>query len=151
MIQAWPEEGLPYLDFYYHCSIKALSNHFDNGFWSRTVLQMARLEPCIRHALVALGYLTKTESGTLKNAHERLKQQDRTLNTYYSKAVGSLVERLAEPSCTIEIGLVACLLFVCIEFIRGNFLPAFTHINSGLRILSELPTIQTHGTYVCSK
>lgn len=146
--QSWPEEGLPYLEFYYHCAIRTLSNRFDNGFWSRTVLQMARSEPCIRHALVALGYLAKTEPGNLKHAHARLKQQDQTLNLYYSKAVGSLVERLAEQSCTIEVGLVACLLFVCIEFIRGNFMTAFTHLHSGLRILSELPTIRTHGMWM---
>ncbi|KAF2447399.1 hypothetical protein P171DRAFT_407518 [Karstenula rhodostoma CBS 690.94] len=143
--QSWPEEGLPYLEFYYHCAIRTLSNRFDNNFWSRTVLQMARSEQCIRHALVALGYLAKTEPGNLKHAHARLKQQDQKLNLYYSKAVGSLVERLAEPLCTVEIGLVACLLFVCIEFIRGNFMTAFTHLHSGLKILSELPTIRTHG------
>ncbi|KAL5446913.1 hypothetical protein PMIN06_007636 [Paraphaeosphaeria minitans] len=145
VIKSWPEEGLPYLDFYYHCAIRTLSNRFDNGFWSRTVPQMARSEPCIRHTLVAVGYLAKTEPGNLKRAHTRLKQQDQTLNMYYSKAVGSLVARLAEQSCTIEVGLVACLLFVCIEFIRGNFLPAFTHLHSGLKILSELPTIRPHG------
>jgi hypothetical protein len=109
---------------------------------------MARAEPCIQHALVALGYLTKTEPGSLKHAHARLIQQDRTLNLHYSRAVGLLVERLAEQSCNVEVGLVACLLFVCIEFIRGNFMTAFTHLHSGLRILSEMPTIATHGMWL---
>jgi len=125
--------------------MKTLSNRFDNGFWSRTVLQMARSEPSIRHALVALGYLAKTEPGNLKHAHAKLTQEDRILNLHYSKAVGSLVGRIAEQSCTIEVSLVACLLFVCIEFMRGNFMTAFTHLHSGLRILSELPSMQTHG------
>lgn len=107
---------------------------------------MARSEASIYHALVTLGYLAKTEPGTLKHAHARLKQQDPVLTLHYSRAVSSLVKRMAEQSCAIEVGLVACLLFVCIEFMRGNFMTAFTHLHSGLKILSELPSIKIHGT-----
>ncbi|KAF1975017.1 hypothetical protein BU23DRAFT_530781 [Bimuria novae-zelandiae CBS 107.79] len=143
--QSWSGDGIPYLEFYYHCAIRNLSNRFDNGFWSRTALQLARSEPSIYHALIALGYLAKTEPGNLKHAHSRLTYQDKTLNFHYSKAVGLLVERMDEKSCTVELGLVACLLFVCIEFFKGNFMTAFTHLHSGLKIISELPYIQTHG------
>ncbi|KAJ4296365.1 hypothetical protein N0V90_006410 [Kalmusia sp. IMI 367209] len=100
---------------------------------------MARSEPAIRHALVALGYLAKTEPGNLKHAHARLTHQDNIFNMYYGKAVGALIESMEDKSCPIEVGLAACLLFVCIEFMRGNFIVAFTHLQSGLKIISELP------------
>lgn len=151
MNQSWSGDGISYLEFYYHCAIPNLSNRFDNGFWSRTVLQMARAEPSVQHALIALGYLAKTEPGSLKHAHARLRCLDNTLNRHYSKAVSSLVKRMSEHTCSIEVGLVSCLLFVCIEFFRGNFLTAFSHLHSGLRIISEIPAVQAHGMYTSDK
>lgn len=147
MAQSWSKEGLPYLDFYYHCAVRTLSNRFDNGFWSRTALQMAHSEPSIHHALIALGYLVKTEPGNLKHAHSRLHHPDKALYHYHGKAVTLLAKRMTEQSFTVEVGLVACLIFVCIEFMRGNFRTAFTHLHSGLKIVSELPFIRAHGTF----
>ena len=149
--QSWSGDGTPYLEFYYHCAIRTLSNRFDNGFWSRTVLQMARAEPAIQQALIALGYLAKTEPGNLRHAHARLNMPDKILNRHYSKSVSFLVQRMSEKSCTVEVGLVACLLFVCIEFFKGNFLQAFSHLHGGLKIISELPSIRAHGMYISSK
>lgn len=99
---------------------------------------MAELEPCVRHALIALSHLDRTESGSLKDARAGLTapSKQKTLLLHYNKAVNSLVRRMSEPSYTPEIGLVSCILFICIEFLRGNYDTAFVHFNSGLKIIS---------------
>jgi hypothetical protein len=132
-------ESIRYLEFYHHCAAQTLSSKFDEGFWTRTTLQLAQTEPCIRHALVALGYLTQSEPGSLRQARSGLvaTHENKTLFRHYNKAMGSLVQRMKEPSYSSNIGLVACLLFVCMEFIRGDYHTAFTHLKSGLEILIE--------------
>lgn len=132
-------DGIRYLEYYHHCARHTLSTSFDNEFWSRTTLQLAHSEPAVRHALVALGHLHKNEDGTLKHARSKFAAQhdSRTLLYYYNKAVRCLVDRMAQASYPPEVGLVTCVIFVCMEFLRGNYHTAFTHLTNGLKILSE--------------
>jgi hypothetical protein len=122
-------DNIQYLEFYHHCAVPTISTPFDKDFWARTPLQIAQSEQCVRHALIALSYLNKYEPGTLKHARSSLlapAKQD-TLLTYYNKSVKLLVQRMSEPSYTHEVGLVCCLLFVCIESLRGNYDTAMAH------------------------
>jgi hypothetical protein len=132
-------EGVRYLEYYHHCARLTLSTSFDSDFWSRTTLQMAHSEPAVRHALVALGHLHKTEDGTLKHARSKFAahHDSKTLLYHYNKSVRCLVDRMAEASYPQEVGLVTCVIFVCMEFLRGNYHTAFTHLTNGLKILSE--------------
>ncbi|KAF1845010.1 uncharacterized protein K460DRAFT_394764 [Cucurbitaria berberidis CBS 394.84] len=127
-----------YLEFYYHCARPTLASNFDRDFWSHTVLQMAQSESSIRHAVIALSYLVKTEPGNLKQARAAsLTDSRRPLLLHYNKAVRCLVDRIAQSSHSVEVGLVACLLFTCIEFLRGEYHVAFTHLYNGLKIIAE--------------
>lgn len=132
-------DNVHYLEFYHHCAGRTLSSKFDDGFWSRIVLQMAQSESTVRHALIALSYLYKSESGSMKHARWSLVagSQRKTLFFHYNKAIKCLIDRMDEPSYTPEVGLVTCLLFICIEFLRANYHAAFTHLSSGLKIISE--------------
>lgn len=98
---------------------------------------MAQSELSIRHAAIALSYLVKSEQGSIKNAICSANAHQKTLLLHYNKAARCLVERMADPSCPVEVGLVTCLLFICIEYMRGDWLSAFTHLYSGLKIISE--------------
>ncbi|KAF2829376.1 hypothetical protein CC86DRAFT_258972, partial [Ophiobolus disseminans] len=131
-------DNVQYLEFYHHRAASTLSTTFDKDFWSRTPLQIAQSELCVRHALIALSCLNKTEPGALKQARLGLlaPAKQKTLLTHYNKSVKLLVQRINEPSFPPEVGLVCCLLFVCIEFMRGNFDAAMAHYKSGLHILS---------------
>jgi len=59
-------------------------------------------------------------------------------------SVKSLVNRMGQSGYTIEIGLVTCLLFVCMEFLRGNHHTAFTHLINGLDIITERKKERRH-------
>ena len=45
---------------------------------------------------------------------------------------------MSEPSYSVEIGLVTCLLFICIECVRGDYPAAFMHLHSGLKIIAQM-------------
>ncbi|KAF2179900.1 hypothetical protein K469DRAFT_594385, partial [Zopfia rhizophila CBS 207.26] len=95
-------------------------------------------ELCVWYALIALGYLTKTKTGSLKDARSGFvaASKQKTLLFHYNKAVKFLVQRISELFYSPEIGLISCILFICIEFLRGNYDTAFAHFNSGLNIIS---------------
>lgn len=129
-------DGLQYLEFYHHNVGKTIATSLDNSFWCKIAPQMAQSEPSIRHALIALGYFNKVTTGSLK--HARLNdERHETLFFHYNKSVRSLIERMKQASFVPEVGLVTCILFVCIEFLRGDFITAFTHLQNGLKMISE--------------
>jgi hypothetical protein len=132
-------DSVRYLEFYHHCARPALSTHFDKDFWSRIVLLMAHTEPAVRHALVAIGYLCQTEPGDLKHARSKYiaDTERRVVLTHYNKSVRCLVDRINETTYSPEVALVTCLLFVCIEFIQGNYHTGFTHMGNGFKIITD--------------
>ncbi|KAI4954040.1 hypothetical protein J4E91_001749 [Alternaria rosae] len=98
---------------------------------------MAHSEPAVRHAVIALGALCETEPGDMKHAcaglianHER-----KIVLSHYNKSIGCLVSRMSEATYSPELGLVICLLFVCIEFLQGNYHAAFTHLRNGFKLM----------------
>jgi len=133
-------EHVHYLEFYHYCASPTLSNQFDSEFWSRICLQMAHSEPAVRHALIALGCLNKHQTGSLKNARQGFanEKQQKTLFLHYNKSIRHLVHRMAESSYSAEIGLVSCVLFMCIEFLRADSHAAFVHLRNGLKIIAQL-------------
>ncbi|KAJ8114265.1 hypothetical protein OPT61_g3821 [Boeremia exigua] len=128
-----------YLEFYHQCAVPSLASRFDYEFWSKTSLQMAHTESAVRHAVIALGYLNETESGSLKHARSKFQvvHGNKVFLYHYNQAVRKLVERMTEPSYSPEIGLVTCIIFVCIEFLRGNYCTGFTHMTNGLKLIHE--------------
>jgi hypothetical protein len=99
---------------------------------------MAHQETSVRHAVIALGYLVKTEPGDLKHARSVSTIDNRkTLLIHYNKAVRGLVDRMAQCTYSPEVALVTCLLFICIEHLRGDYHTAFAHLHSGLKIITE--------------
>lgn len=137
-------DNVIYLEFYYHCAGSALASNFDNMFWNGIVLQMSQSEPTVQNAVIALSYLIKTEPGNLKHARSVSKIDiRRTALLHYNKAVRCLVDQISKPSYNIEVGLVTCLLFICIDFLRGDYLAAFAHFQSGLKIIAEGQHLQS--------
>lgn len=101
---------------------------------------MAQSEASIRHGLIAIGYLNRSQTGTLKSARSGLvaTSGQETFLTHYNKALKALAERISGPSYNSEIALVTCFIFVGIEILRGNYDAAMLHYCNGLRILQTL-------------
>ena len=134
-------DDMHYLEFYYHCIGPKLSGRLDTDFWLRTILQMAHGEPGVRSALVALGHLNKSQSGSLQHARQfaitACNPERKIFLQSYNKAIRHLVNDMGKPSFTAEMGLVICLLFACIELLQADANVAFAHIRSGLNIFYE--------------
>lgn len=114
-----------------------ISGYFPSDFWERLVPASCCYEPCLKHAVIALASL-----------HERFEKGDHDIwksnkdiaeggfaLEQYNKAIQHLIKQPLKPK--FDTFLVSCVLFACFESLRGHHGSALSHINSGVRILSQ--------------
>ncbi|MCJ1258427.1 hypothetical protein MMC24_006260 [Lignoscripta atroalba] len=124
--------------FFRNETVVEISGWFESNFWNRLVLQVSHAQPAVRHLVTALGSL-----------HQRLLVDETVVseNSYFdtrhqfalqqcNKAIGYLsVGFSAGSPQSVEVTLIACVLFVCYECLLGNHDAALTHFQNGLNIL----------------
>lgn len=141
------------LEYFKTRSAPSFSGHFDAEFWSRIVLQIGQSEPAIWHAMVALGALNEQRDRQTKKMPVKAmlvtdpmgadvprlpvqpQENDPLALVHYNKAISHLSERMrSATSDTTDIALLACILFVAVEMLRGDDCPAMKHVTSGMGI-----------------
>lgn len=104
------------------------SSTWDTDMWRRLVMPMSVNQPVVRHAVVALGALSR--SGKDRSAYGVRR---------YGLAMQSLQNEIAhEGRAAHHLALVACILFVAIEFVQEGWRQAHFHLNGGLSIVKEI-------------
>ena len=123
------------LDYFRYVAAPKSSRFFDSEFWSRRVLQISHSQPAVKHAVLALSSL-----------HQRFEPNDPSRsNEHYTFSLRSYNKAIAHTNLllsgsgpdTLEVGLVACALFVCYENLVGGYASAQMHLQNGLRICSQ--------------
>ncbi|KAF5980337.1 FAD-binding protein [Fusarium coicis] len=116
------------LSFFHHVVAPVLSGPFDGSFWTYFVVQMAQSEPAARHAVLAIS--------SLFEGFEPAKESvaDEFAIMHYNKAIGILT-RDTKPC--VDTVLLVCMMFICIEFLRGNREAAVTHASHGVHLLNS--------------
>ncbi|OJJ42534.1 hypothetical protein ASPZODRAFT_170034 [Penicilliopsis zonata CBS 506.65] len=117
------------LDWLQMRTVTKLPGSFRSEFWSRLLLQASRHEPAILHASLALSAVHKT----VVDGEARM---DRFVLRHYNMAISHLNGHFAaNDTFSIQVILIACIAFVTLECLRGNFVAAQTHIQNGLKII----------------
>lgn len=122
------------LDFFRAQVAPVLSRHSSKQFWNILVSQVGQQEPAVRHALVCIGSMYEGLSHTNPN---RLltTPQERFAITQYNLSLNKLISAGSDRNMT----LLVCLLFICIETLRGNKDMAIEHCRHGITICNSLP------------
>ncbi|KAI3398438.1 hypothetical protein diail_9119 [Diaporthe ilicicola] len=121
------------LDFFRAQVAPVLSRHSSKKFWNTLVSQVGQQEPAVRHALVCIGSIYE---GLCNTRHSLLTiSQERFAITQYNLALSKLVSAASDKSMT----LLVCLLFICIETMRGNKDMAVEHCRHGIIICNSMP------------
>lgn len=140
-IPGTPEERRA-LHFFLSQTAPNIAGFFEPTFWTRNVIQLAQTEPSIRYAAQALGatYAQVTERGI-----KAVPGISDFALTSYNKAIRALL--VGDPSANERklVTLVACILFVCLEFMRGEIAVAIGHITGGLKLLNEWQSSESSG------
>ncbi|RMZ66291.1 Transcriptional regulatory moc3 [Pyrenophora seminiperda CCB06] len=133
---------------YYRTRVSnGISSFFDIDFWNTLVLQVGEEEPVVRHAILALSSLYEAgETSQLlrhPSSNDRYNFLMRFAVSQYTKALSMLSKRTDTDGSTLEVIMISCLVFTWIEFLRGNVDDALTHLQSGIRILSDQRQLAT--------
>lgn len=141
MASASQRETLAF-DFYVRRVAPELSGEFDSQFWAGLVPRLCQAEPAIRHAVFALGSVYRALAESDKLLPPAPGDPATTFSiAEYNKAISSLLSLDAGRTSGQEptaIYLLACILFVCIEFLMGNEMSSHSHIHQGRRLLRRL-------------
>jgi hypothetical protein len=119
--------------FFRHNTAPQLSGFFEGEFWETLLLQAALQERSIRHATLALGSLHATsvqDNGLVEQSHTDGRTDDFALRNY-SQAINILVEPPSqEGQRAIDVCLICCILFACLEVSRSSIPASFLLIVS---------------------
>ena len=116
--------------------------------------QLSTTEPAIRHAVLAIASLyEETEFlGKPINDNPRISEDRRVSKSetvalkHYTKALNELQQGLSSKASSPAIVLIACLLFTCMEALRGQDEAALAHIENGINITTNLKEKQESET-----
>ncbi|RMZ75436.1 hypothetical protein DV737_g5304, partial [Chaetothyriales sp. CBS 132003] len=125
------------LAFFQHETAREFSGAFSGELWSRFMLLMAQHQSAVKHALVALGTLHERFVTTKDASHQGLTSEYAL--QHYSNAIKEVIAmRDTKREDAAEIALASCILFFCLESLRGYFQSAITHVLSGIRIINDV-------------
>ncbi|KAI3316520.1 hypothetical protein HD806DRAFT_425202 [Xylariaceae sp. AK1471] len=121
------------LHFFCVVAAPALSGPLDPYFWTHLVLQFGQMEPAVRHSIVAVGSLYEQIHRNPNNSHLLPPPDDNLILCHYNAAIQHLKTMKNE-----SLVLLVCILFVCIEFLRGSREAATEHCQHGISILERV-------------
>ncbi|CZR55781.1 uncharacterized protein PAC_05669 [Phialocephala subalpina] len=142
------EQEYRYFNIFCTQTSHQISGHFSSKIWQSLILQASQAEALIRHVVIALGALinkpTSSESA-LSRRQFAFHQYHLSISLLRSQ-VSPQIDRKAFPHAQLRTTLLACLLFAIFETYNGYISSATTQIYSGVRLLSDWQSTQTHLT-----
>jgi hypothetical protein len=136
-------------------AIKLPGTFRSSSTWSTILIQASFSEPAVLHAVLALSSVHKRKTVNTDSRRQVTdspdEQEQFALRNYVKSinAVGHLQPYcLVKDRASFRVALITCIMFVCLEFLRGHFQTAQVHLRHGITILRELQLLfgQTRGT-----
>lgn len=94
-------------------------------------------EPAVRHAVVAVSSFYEQYEDNLSNTETQTESIQSFALKQYNKAILHLrTSASSDPRHNMDVALVTCFLFVCVELLRNNRAQAISHLQYGLKLLN---------------
>jgi hypothetical protein len=93
-------------------------------------MRLAEHQPSIRAAVIALASLHEQYTTSDEPAVTELALRS------YSKAIQGVLDLRGNPHA-VEVALTTCIIFACLESLRGFYFSCLSHLTSGLNVLHE--------------
>jgi hypothetical protein len=131
-----------YMEWFHRRSIDKLPGVLQSAFWGPLVLQASMQESAVFHALLALGAAHKRDVLDVNTRTRRyyiLDEQEKFTLRQYSKAISRLQPHFSSQNKeSLRVALIACLIFVSLEFLRGHYKTGSIHLANGLKLVNNL-------------
>lgn len=126
-----------HMEYFHVVCAGEFSLFFELPAWENIILQGTLAEPALHHAALAIGALTSSRY------HPDIWQTPRAIAfsiRHYSMAIQNLHGRLDESSQSLEVAVLASVIFSYIEFLLGLDSRLEMHIQAGCAMLENLYT-----------
>jgi hypothetical protein len=136
-----------YLDWFTGQTATRLPGVFGSGFWDTLVLQASATEPAVLHAVLALSCAHRSTSIAGMPVQASLessgpdKHEQFCLRQYSSAICGLKPHFMSNTKASLRVALIACVIFTCLEFVRGHYQTAKSHLRNGLQLLGQLKVV----------
>ena len=130
--------------YYFECAASSIGGGLDVDFWRTVVPQVCRYEPAVWDAIITISALFERpqqcpDSGLQRhdNSVSFTKNHQDALG-WYSRSVSAVRKRIEQGSVDAFVGLISCVLFICIEAIQGNADGAMQLYHQGVQLITAL-------------
>jgi hypothetical protein len=128
--------------YYFEFAASSVGGGLDLDFWRTVVPQVCRHEPAVWDAIIAISALFETSKQGLDAFSPQRKKEPAALSQnhqdalgWYSRSVSAVRQRIERGSVDIFVGLISCVLFICIEAIQGNAEGALQLYSQGVQLI----------------
>jgi len=130
-----------YFEWFEYRTVKKIRGAFVLTFWDTLLFQASLKEPAVLHAVLTLSSVHKRETldENSQECEEVPDEQEQFMMQHYIKAISHLQPHfLSKDRPSIRVALITCVVFICLELLRGRFKTAHTHLQNGLKVLAEM-------------
>ncbi|KAF7586062.1 hypothetical protein BBP40_009628 [Aspergillus hancockii] len=130
--------------YYFQHAAPFVGGDLDVDFWSTIVPQVCRSEPAVWDAIISISALFESREPWPKavlpaRGYPRtLNQNHRDALSWYSRAVSAVRQRIERGAVDIFVGLISCVLFICIECLQGAAAQALQLYRQGVQLIVDL-------------
>lgn len=125
---------------YYFQHAAPLIGGLDADFWSTVVPRVCHAEPPVWDAIISISSLFES----YKPCTSLIKYQDAL--GWYSRSVSAVRRRIENGSVDVFVGLISCVLFICIEALQGGAFEAMRLYGQGVHLITSLREQIASGT-----
>jgi hypothetical protein len=134
--------------YYFQNAASAVGGGLDVDFWRTIVPQVCRSEPAVWDAIISVSALFESP--------EPISDPDRTQNHrdalgWYSRSVSAVRQQIERGSVDTFVGLISCVLFICIEALQGGVDEAIQLYCQGVHLIMALRTQIASGQVTAAK
>jgi hypothetical protein len=120
------------MNFYLRVVATELAGWQCNSFWSKDVVRIAAGDCSVRYALVCLSSFYEW---MYNDGAPQLEKHQCGLE-FYNLAIGSLYQHFHQDRSLPTI-IVVCIIFICIDLLRGEHATAMKHFNGAINLINE--------------
>ena len=138
-------EDLRLLEFFHLRCLPTIPGYTKSRIFP-LVPQLGSAEPAIKHAMLAIASLYEETESLGRPLNKKpptsrdssVSKPEAVAMKHYTKALSELRQGLNSKKTSSTMVLIACMLFTCVEALRGQDEAALAHIENGLNIISNL-------------
>lgn len=133
--------------YYFQNAASAVGGGLDVDFWRTIVPQVCRSEPAVWDAIISVSALFESPEPI---SNSGCTQNHRDAQGWYSRSVSTVRQQIERGGVDTFVGLISCMLFICIEALQGGVDEAIQLYCQGVQLITALRTQVASGLVVAA-